>query len=60
MERDNRMPELREIADEEMIRKARERGESHGFTGEFLDCFIERELTMMWKWNNRGLGNSTF
>lgn len=50
------MPEPREMASQEMLAKARARGEMHGFTGMFLDNFIERELRMMWKWNNQAQG----
>jgi hypothetical protein len=59
MEREpNRMPTAREMADAEKYAKAKARGEMHGFTDIFLDHFIELELTMMQKWDNRrkGLG----
>jgi hypothetical protein len=47
------MPEPRDMASSDMLVKARARGEAHGFKDEFLDNFIERELRMMWKWNNK-------
>jgi hypothetical protein len=52
------MPTAREMSSEEMEAKARARGESHGFTSVFLDNFIERELRMMWKWQNKARGSS--
>jgi hypothetical protein len=51
-ERDT-MPSARDMSSDEMILAARLRGEGHGFTGQFLDHFIEKELEMMWKWNRR-------
>jgi hypothetical protein len=49
------MPNAREIASESDFQKAKERGERLGFKDIFLDSFIERELIMMQKWNNRRL-----
>jgi hypothetical protein len=49
------MPNTREIASESDFQKAKERGERLGFKDIFLDSFIERELIMMQKWNNRRL-----
>lgn len=49
----NRMPTERELASSEMIEQARKRGEMHGFEGQFLDCFIEREIQLMRKWRNQ-------
>jgi hypothetical protein len=51
----NTMPRAREIADPEKVAVARKRGESHGFTKEFLDHFIELELEMMQRWENLGM-----
>lgn len=50
------MPTARDLSSEEMYAKAKERGERLGFKEQFLDNFIERELVMMWKWNNRAKG----
>jgi hypothetical protein len=50
---DNTMPTERELAGPEKELKARERGIRLGYTGQFLDHFIEQELRMMQKWDNR-------
>ena len=53
MKERNASPNAREMADPIQVAKARARGESHGFQNEFLDHFIELELIMMQKWENR-------
>lgn len=44
---------LSDLYSGEWVAKARARGESHGFTGAFLDAFVERELDLMVKWANQ-------
>jgi hypothetical protein len=47
------MPTAQEMASKNDFEAAKERGITNGFEGIFLDHFIENELRMMQKWQNR-------